>query len=139
MYKAVTPELVEALCQIADAENVLVDGEALERYSHDETVGLWARPEVVVRATSTEQVARVLKLAQRERVPVTPRGAGYGLSGGAVAVQGGIVLSTEKMNRILEIDHKNLMVTVEPGAITGDIHRAVEACLLYTSPSPRDS
>ncbi len=136
MYKAVTPELVEALCQIADAENVLVDGEALERYSHDETVGLWARPEVVVRATSTEQVARVLKLAQRERVPVTPRGAGYGLSGGAVAVQGGIVLSTEKMNRILEIDHKNLMVTVEPGAITGDIHRAVEAEGLFYPPDP---
>ncbi|NLF10625.1 MAG: FAD-binding protein [Anaerolineaceae bacterium] len=136
MYKAVTPELVEALCQIAGAENVLVDGEALERYSHDETVGLWAQPEAVVRATSTEQVSRVLRLAQRERVPVTPRGAGYGLSGGAVAVQGGIVLSTEKMNRILEIDQKNLMVTVEPGAITGDIHRAVEAEGLFYPPDP---
>ncbi len=136
MYKAVTPELVEALCEIAGVENVLVDGEALERYSHDETVGLWAPPEVVVRATSTAQVSRVLKLAQQERVPVTPRGAGYGLSGGAVAMKGGIVLSTEKMNRILEIDHKNLMVTVEPGAITGDIHRAVEAEGLFYPPDP---
>jgi len=136
MYKAVTPELVEALREIAGVENVLVDDEALERYSHDETVGLWAPPEVVVRATSTGQVSRVLKLAQWEQVPVTPRGAGYGLSGGAVAMQGGIVLSTEKMNRILEIDHKNLMVTVEPGAITGDIHRAVEAEGLFYPPDP---
>lgn len=136
MYRAVTPELVEALCQIVGAENVLVDGEALERYSHDETVGLWARPEAVVRVASTEQVSQVLKLAQRERVPVTPRGAGYGLSGGAVAMEGGIVLSTEKMNRILEIDRENLMVTVEPGVITGDIHRAVEAEGLFYPPDP---
>jgi glycolate oxidase len=136
MYRLVTAEAVDALCRIVGTENVLVDAEALERYSHDETVGLRAQPEVVVRATSAEQVSQVLRLAQRERVPVTPRGAGYGLSGGAVAVQGGIVLSTEKMNRILEIDHRNLMVTVEPGAITGDIHRAVEAEGLFYPPDP---
>ncbi len=136
MYQAVTAEIVNTLCQIVGAENVLLDAEALERYSHDETVGLRAQPEVVVRATSTAQVSQVLKLAQRERVPVTPRGAGYGLSGGAVAVRGGIILSTEKMNRILEIDPKNLMVTVEPGVITGDIHRAVEAEGLFYPPDP---
>jgi glycolate oxidase len=75
-------------------------------------------------------------MANRERVPVTPRGAGYGLSGGAVATQGGIVLSLEKMNRILEIDKENLMVTVEPGVITGDLHRAVEAEGLFYPPDP---
>ena len=63
---------------------------------------------------------RDFQAGPRERIPVTPRGGGYGLSGGAVAVHGGIVLSLAKMNRILEIDHENLMVTVEPGVITGD-------------------
>ncbi|MBN1657224.1 MAG: FAD-binding protein [Anaerolineae bacterium] len=128
--------MVDALRRIAGDGDVLVDGEALERYSHDETVGLRADPEVVVRVTSAAQVAEVFKLAQRERIPVTPRGAGYGLSGGAVPVHGGIVLSTEKMNRILEIDARNLMVTVEPGVITGDIHRAVEAEGLFYPPDP---
>jgi glycolate oxidase len=91
---------------------------------------------VVVRPTSAEQVAAIFELAQRARVPVTPRGAGYGLSGGAVPVHGGIVLSVEKMNRILEIDKDNLMITVEPGVITGDIHRAVEAEGLFYPPDP---
>ena len=135
-YHSVTDRAVEALRQIVGEANVVVAGDALERYAHDETVGLRADPEVAVKVTSTEQVSKVLKLAQLERIPVTPRGAGYGLSGGAVALHGGIVLSTEKMNRILEIDHENLMVTVEPGVITGDIHRAVEAEGLFYPPDP---
>jgi glycolate oxidase len=136
MYKQVTPEVVDALRGIVGQDDVFTDAETLEPYAHDETVGLRAEPEVVVRARSTEHVSAVLKLAQRERVPVTPRGAGYGLSGGAVPVCGGIVLSTEKLNRILEIDKDNLMVTVEPGVITGDLHRAVEQEGLFYPPDP---
>jgi glycolate oxidase len=136
MYRKVDANIIETLRQIVGRGNVLVDAEAIEPYTHDETVGLRADPEVVVRVTSAEQVAAIFRLAQRERVPVTPRGAGYGLSGGAVPVRGGIVLSTEKMNRILEIDPKNLMVTVEPGVITGDLHRAVEAEGLFYPPDP---
>ncbi|MGD2041675.1 MAG: FAD-linked oxidase C-terminal domain-containing protein, partial [Anaerolineae bacterium] len=136
MYNPVTPALVADLQQIVGDGNVLTGPERLEPYSHDETVGLRADPEVVVKASTASQVSQLLKLAQRARVPVTPRGAGYGLSGGAVAVEGGIVLSLEKMNRILEIDHENLMVTVEPGVITGDIHRAVEAEGLFYPPDP---
>jgi len=136
MYKRVDADIVEALRRIVGESNVLVGDEAMEPYTHDETVGLRADPEVVVRVTSAEQVAEIFRLAQRERVPVTPRGAGYGLSGGAVPVHGGIVLSLEKMNRILEIDKENLMVTVEPGVITGDIHRAVEAEGLFYPPDP---
>ena len=136
MYNPVTPALLADLQQIAGDDNVLVGADQLEPYSHDETVGLRADPEVVVKVTTTSQVSQVLTLAQRARVPVTPRGAGYGLSGGAVAIEGGIVLSLEKMNRILEIDHENLMVTVEPGVITGDIHRAVEAEGLFYPPDP---
>ncbi len=136
MYNRVNTEIVTALRRIVGDDDVLIDAEALEPYAHDEVVGLRAEPEVVVRATSAAQIAEILKLARRERVPVTPRGAGYGLSGGAVPTVGGIVLSTEKMNRILEIDRENLMVTVEPGVITGDLHRAVEAEGLFYPPDP---
>jgi glycolate oxidase len=139
VYREVNSDIVAALRRIVGQGNVFFgseDAERMEPYTHDEVVGLHATPEVVVRATSTQQVAEILKLAQRERVPVTPRGAGYGLSGGAVATQGGILLSLEKMNRILEIDRENLMVTVEPGVITGDIHRAVEDQGLFYPPDP---
>jgi glycolate oxidase len=136
MYQSVTADDVACLRQIAGDENVLVSREALQMYAHDETVGVYAEPEVVVRATSAQQVSQVFQLAQRRRIPVTPRGAGYGLSGGAVPSCGGIVLTLEKMNRILEIDKENLMVVVEPGVITGDIHRAVEAEGLFYPPDP---
>jgi len=136
MYNRVTPRIVDDLRAIVGEGNVRTDEEALEKYAHDETVGLWAQPEVVVFVHSAQEVAEIFRLAGRERIPVTPRGAGYGLSGGAVPVFGGIVLSTEKMNRILEIDKQNLMVTVEPGVITGDIHRAVEAEGLFYPPDP---
>ena len=136
MYQRVNARILRQLEGIVGLENVLLDAERLEPYTHDETVGLRAEPEVVVRATSAQQVSDVFKLANLERVPVTPRGAGYGLSGGAVAVEGGIVLTLEKMNRVLEIDHANLMVTVEPGLITGELHRAVEAEGLFYPPDP---
>ena len=135
-YRQVDDATIKALCGLVGDENVLVGSQEMEAYSHDETVGLQATPEVVVKVTSAEQVSHILKLAQRMRIPVTPRGAGYGLSGGAVATLGGIVLSTEKMNRVLEIDKENLMVTVEPGVITGDLHRAVEAEGLFYPPDP---
>ncbi len=136
MYRKVDSEIVAALREIVGPENVLTEAEAMEPYTHDETVGIRAEPEAVVRATTAAQVSEVLRLAQRARIPVTPRGAGTGLSGGAVPVYGGIVLSLEKMNRILEIDHDNLMVTVEPGLITGELHRAVEAEGLFYPPDP---
>jgi len=136
MYNKLNPDLIEQLRKIVGKDQILIDEERMEPYSHDKVVGLKADPEVVVKVDTKEQIREIFQLAQRERVPVTPRGAGYGLSGGAVPVRGGIVLSVEKMNRILEIDKKNLMVTVEPGVITGDIHRAVEAEGLFYPPDP---
>jgi len=136
VVRQVDDDIIRQLAAIVGPENVLLGAERLEPYTHDETVGLRADPEVAVRVTSAQQVADIFRLANRERLPVTPRGAGYGLSGGAVAVQGGIVLSLEKMNRIVEIDKDNLMVTVEPGVITGDLHRAVEAEGLFYPPDP---
>ncbi len=136
MYEPVNARLVDSLRQIVGAANVITGSEGMEPYTHDEVVGLRAEPEVVVLARSADHVSRVMRLAQRERVPVTPRGAGMGLSGGAVPVQAGIVLSLEKMDRIVELDWENLMITVEPGVITGDIHRAVEAKGLFYPPDP---
>jgi glycolate oxidase len=136
MYEPVNARLVDSLRQIVGAANVITGSEGMEPYTHDEVVGLRAEPEVVVLARSADHVSRLMRLAQRERVPVTPRGAGMGLSGGAVPVQAGIVLSLEKMNRIVELDRENLMITVEPGVITGDIHRAVEAERLFYPPDP---
>jgi glycolate oxidase len=136
MYRKVDDEILAQLRAIVGEKNVIVDAEGLEPYTHDETVGLRADPEVVVKVENTEQVSRIMKLANRELIPVVPRAGGQGLSGGAVATCGGIILSVEKMNRILEIDKDNLMVTVEPGVITGDLHRAVEAEGLFYPPDP---
>ena len=136
MYNKVDADVIAELRRIMGEGHVLLSREDMEPYTHDEVVGLRAEPEVVVRPTSAQQIAHILKLAQDKRIPVTPRGAGWGLSGGAVPVCGGIVLSLEKMNHILEIDKDNLMVTVEPGVITGNIHRAVEAEGLFYPPDP---
>jgi glycolate oxidase len=136
IYRKVDHGIVTALRKIVGNDRVLVDPEDMEPYSHDQVVGLRADPEVTIKATNVGQISKIFELAQRERIAVTPRGAGYGLSGGAVPVLGGIVLSLEKMDRILEIDKKNLMITVEPGVITGNIHRAVEAEGLFYPPDP---
>jgi glycolate oxidase len=136
MYTKIDETILEKLRQIVGKDRVCISEESIEKYSHDEVAQLRKEPEAVVLVNSADEVAAVMKLAQRENFPVTPRGAGYGLSGGAVPAMGGVVLSLEKMNRILEIDHDNLMITVEPGVITGDIHRAVEEVGLFYPPDP---
>ncbi len=135
-FQRVTPSILDALRAIAGADHVLADREAMEKYSHDETEDLVCWPEVVVRPRTAEEVSRVLALATRERVPVTPRGAGTGLSGGALAVHGGIVLSVERMDSILEIDRENLFAVVEPGVITQRFQEEVEKVGLFYAPDP---
>ena len=139
MYAKVDHEILEFLTRLFGKDRVLLDPDLLEMYTHDEVPGLRAQPEVVVRATTVEQISKLMKFANEKRIPITPRGAGDGLSGGAVPVCGGIVLSLEKMDRILEIDKKNLMITVEPGVITGKIHEAVEREGLFYPPDPASS
>ncbi|MDI7275244.1 MAG: FAD-linked oxidase C-terminal domain-containing protein [Anaerolineae bacterium] len=136
MYATVDGEIRERLRAIVGEGNVLWQDDALEAYAHDETPGLHAMPEVVVKAGSTAEVSQVLRLANERRIAVTPRSGGTGLSGGAVPTLGGIVLSLERMDRILEIDRENLTVTAEPGVITGNLHRAVEQEGLFYPPDP---
>lgn len=133
-FGKVTTSVVESLRGIVGARNVIHgDPGQLESYSVDEAGGLYrGMPEVVVRVTTSQQVSEVLRLANREQIAVTPRGAGSGLAGGAVPLHGGIVLSCEKMNRILEIDTVNLVAVVEPGVVTNDLCKQVaEEGLFY--------
>ncbi len=135
-YSPVTPEVVEELRALLSPGQVTIDEEKRAAYSRDEVAACsWDRPylaEVLVFPECTAQVAAVLRFADERRIPVTPRGAGTGLSGGAVPAFGGIVLSLERMNAILEMDVDNLCITVEPGVVTSEITRAAAAAgLLY--------
>lgn len=131
-FNPVTPKIVERLKGIVGEEHVLTSPEDLARYGLDEIEERYHRlPEVVVKPRNSQEIAAIMRLANQERIPVTPRGAGTGLSGGAIPVCGGIVLSLERMNEILEIDRENMMVTVEPGVVLGDMMRAVEAQGLF--------
>jgi len=129
-------EIKEKLTAIVGAGNILSDKAAIQDYSHDETMGLQANPDLVVKAETAAQISAVMKVANKYLVPVVPRGAGTGLSGGAVPISGGIVLSLEKMNKILEIDEENMMIVTEPGVITGVLQAEVEKKGLFYPPDP---
>jgi len=137
-YNKLTGGIIEELRGIVGKGNVIVDGEKLDAYSHDETDSheYGHRPETVVLPASTEEVAAVVKLANRELIPVTPRGAGSGLSGGAIPEYGGIVLSLEKMNRLIEVDRENMLAVVEAGMVTNDFAKAVEERGLFFAGYP---
>ncbi len=118
------------------ANNVSIDVEKRKTYSHDEVPTNEYEcdyvADVLVFPESTKDVSAIMKIASSYRIPVTPRGAGTGLSGGALPAFGGIVMSFEKMNRILELDENNLSITVEPGVITAEISKlAARHNLLY--------
>ncbi len=137
-YNPVTKKIVAELAEIVGAKNVLIDPEKLEGYSHDETpVDQYAHlPEAVVFPHSAAEIARIVKLANRELIPITPRGAGSGLSGGAIPIYGGIALSVEKMDRVLEIDDDNMMMVLEPGVITNSVNEEIEEKGLFFAGYP---
>ena len=138
-YNRVTPQMVEELKKIVGERYVVFgDPEKLEPYSHDEVAEKeYAHmPEALIRPVSAEEIAAVMKLANREKIPVTPRGAGSGLSGGAVPIHGGIVLLMDRMNRILEIDRENMMITVEPGVVTNEINQVLKESGLFYAGYP---
>ena len=135
-YKKVTPEIILLLKQIAGDGSVFIDEETLKLNSEDETEDLSFTPEVVVKPANTQQVSEILKLANEHLIPVTPRGGGTGLSGGALTVYGGICLSMEKFKRIIEIDVQNFQAVVEPGVITQVFQDEVEKLGLFYPPDP---
>ena len=125
-----------ALEAVLDRAGFLVDEEQRKHYGHDETENLQYPPSVVVRPTSTEQVAAVVRICAEHAIPITPIGGRTGLSGGALCVHGGVGMALDRMNAVVAIDDKNLQVTVEPGVITQVLQEAVAAKGLYYPPDP---
>jgi len=129
------PSVLKELTSIVGPANVSTSPEELVVYSYDATQRE-SLPWAVVRPRSSQEISEILKLANRELFPVVPRGAGSGMSGGSVPVQGGVVLSLERMNHILEIDDQDFIAVVEPGVVTGDLQREVESRGLFYPPDP---
>ena len=137
-YAPVSPTIVAALRAIVGDTNVLVDDERVDHYAHDETsTSDYAHlPEAVVLPTTTLQVAAIVRLANAEHVPITPRGAGSGLAGGAIPVFGGILLSLEKMNRLIELDLDTMTITTQAGMVTNDLAQLVQEQDLFFAGYP---
>ena len=132
----ITPEIVAQIKSIVGAEYVFTDAESFEQYGKDHTERLHFNPAVVVKPKTPEEISALMKLANAHLIPVTPRGAGTGLSGGALPHLGGLVIAMERFNSILEIDERNLQVTTEPGVITEILQNAVKEKDLFYPPDP---
>ena len=128
--------VIRQLKEVVGPQWVATDKEDLICYGYDATPGFFNLPEAVVQPANKEEVAAVLSLANRERFPVYTRGSGTNLSAGAVPAQGGVVLSTARMNRILDIDPENWTAVVEPGVIVAELNTAVEKYGLIYPPDP---
>ncbi|HEY1869525.1 MAG TPA: FAD-binding oxidoreductase, partial [Chitinophagaceae bacterium] len=121
-----TSELIKELQTICGEANVFFDDESLKYYGHDETEKLLYPPDVAVKPATAEEISKILRYCNEHLIPVTPRGAGTGLSGGAIPQNGGVVISIERLNKIIEIDERNLQVMTEPGVITEVLQNTVK-------------
>ncbi len=121
-YNKLTPELADELRKIIGGQRLEYGEQVKEQYSHDE-MPIYGKymPEAVCLVESTEEVAAIMCLCYANKIPVTVRGAGTGLVGGCVPIHGGIVLSTERMNKIISYDMKNLVVHTQPGVLLCDL------------------
>lgn len=135
-FQPISPEDLNYFQSVLGADQVLTDEEHLIRCASDHTEDFHFRPEVVLQPDTAEQVSRVLSYCNARRIAVTPRGAGTGLSGGALALFGGVSLDMRRMNRILNLDTANFQVTVEPGVITEVLQNAVKEKGLFYPPDP---
>jgi len=132
-----TDDHKKALEKIVGPMHVVSDRDLLHTYAHDETEDIFYLPDLVVKAGTTDEVSQILKYCNLHRIPVTPRGGGTGLTGGALANLGGVVLSTERLNSIISIDEKNLQVITQPGVITEVLQDAVKEKGLFFPPDPQ--
>jgi glycolate oxidase len=121
---------------ILGAGNVFTDHAVLDEYAHDQTENLHFLPDIVIKPRTAEEISAVMKICNKHLIPVTPRGAGTGLSGGALPHLGGVLVSFERMNSIVEIDERNLQVVTEPGVITEVLQDAVKEKGLFYPPDP---
>ncbi len=135
-YNKLTSITFEALKTIVGLEAISSDAVDLEKYGQDETEDFVFLADVVVKPKTVEQISAIARLCYEHRIALTTRGAGTGLSGGALPVRGGVLLSTEKLNQILEIDTRNLQATVEPGVINYVFQEEVKKLGLFYPPDP---
>jgi glycolate oxidase len=135
-YNILSPEIRAEIEVIVGTENVSSTPEELEKHAVDESPLEPHPPHIVVKPANVEQVSCLMKLANEKMIPVTPQGQLTGLSGASHPIHGGIALSLERMNRIIEIDENNLMAVVEPGVLISEVHEATEKLGLYYPPDP---
>ena len=136
VMNAITTQILEQFKLIVGAAYVFTDADSIEKYGKDETEQLHYAPQVIVKPRQASEIAQLLKICNEHLIPVTPRGAGTGLTGGALPHLGGLVISMERFNTILEIDERNLQVTTEPGVITEMLQDAVKEKGLFYPPDP---
>lgn len=136
MYGKINPKIINCLISISGENNIFTDAENIDKYSRDETEDLSFPPEVVVKPGTSKEISEILKLANKNLIPVYTRGGGTGLSGGALPVYGGIVLSMERFNKILEIDKQNFQAVVEAGVITQLFQEELEKVGLFYPVDP---
>lgn len=135
-FAEVNHSIISQFEAIVGKEHVILDPEKRDAYSHDETEDYAFLPDVVLKPGSTDEVSQIMKLCHEHSLVVTPRGGGTGLSGGALPIHKGVVLSMERFNHILLIDELNLQATVEPGVITEVFQNAVKEKGLFYPPDP---
>jgi len=143
-FNALTPALIVAFEAIVGPAHVLTaqraeataTADVYADYGRDHTEDLHFTPDVVLRPANADEISQILRLCHAHRIPVTPRGAGTGLSGGALPIHHGVVLLTERLNKIIQIDERNLQATVEPGVVNEAFQNAVKAVGLFYPPDP---
>ena len=135
-YKKIDENDYKAILSIVPEERVLYKDNINEEYSHDELSSERSYPDIVVRVTSAEEVSKLMAYAKEHNIVVTPRGAGTGLVGASVAVEHGLIIDMTLMNHILELDEKNLTLTVEPGVLLMEIAAYVEERGFFYPPDP---
>ncbi|MGH4049940.1 MAG: FAD-binding oxidoreductase [Clostridium sp.] len=135
-YKMLDERDIEFLVSILDKDRVFTGDEINDDFSHDEMGGISKMPDVLVEVLTTEEVSKIMKYANENMIPVVARGSGTGLVGASVPIYGGIMINMCKMNKIIEIDEENLMLTVEPGVLLMEISKFVEEHDLFYPPDP---
>ncbi|MGI8950449.1 MAG: FAD-binding oxidoreductase [Chitinophagaceae bacterium] len=132
----ITTALFKQFKKIIGEQFVFADEENLQKYGHDETEHLLFLPQIILKPRSAQEISAVMQICNKNKIPVTPRGAGTGLSGGALPHLGGVLISMERFNSIIEVDERNLQVTTEPGVITEVLQNAVKEKNLFYPPDP---
>lgn len=136
MYNKINENDIKVLRAIVGDSEVLVGDSINPDYAHDELGGVERMPDALVRVKTTEQVSEVMKLAYARSIPVTVRGSGTGLVGSAVPIEGGILLETTKMNKIIALDRDTLTVTVQPGVLLMELAAFAEENDFMYPPDP---